>query len=557
MDSFQLIKLFTFSLLLSWSCAAGSTTTQRPPSAILAADTLRIRGYSIFASLLVSISSTANFSGTLLAPPDFSFSFASTRILNNHRPPPRPSVPVLLYHTLRPPPATWPTISSRDDGDELRTFYNNNCLHLFKTPRAGQVSISSSPFTNPIATVKIRQPDLYVDEHLIVHGIDGVLNPAFATRCSVAHRYPTTDAVPLQMNRMFLERAMRALRRKGYNVVASAMRVRRSNLLPLTSVTVLAVSDVHLFMTPGSFRYNFRHHVIPTRQRFADLARMSAVGVEFYTLFPNLTVHVVSNGGAVSVDGVRVGRREVYRNRWMVVVSILSSLDDVADSQPIPPPTAADSAPSPPPISADSNNGDFPRVPSPAPIHRVFSNGNSPRVPSPAPISRISANGQSPRYLSPAQFHEASDNDESTRVLSPAPNHGGRVPSPSPAEYESPVLAPEASDGPTDSDWVGIPSPAAEVEEDDDEAPSTSPSPAPEIEGAEDPVRSPVPSPATDDYNAVNCDLNSVISNGVEGGDLLCPERPERQLLETGSLSGDDVEGYQSFDAEDLPHYYS
>ena len=63
-----------------------------------------------------------------------------------------------------------------------------------------------------------------------------------------------------------------------------------------------------------------------------------------------------------------------------------------------------------------------------------------------------------------------------------------------------------------------------------------------------------MPSPATDDYNAVNCDLNSVISNGVEGGDLLCPERPERQLLEAG---GDDVEVYQPFDAEDLPHLYS
>ncbi|KAG6395103.1 hypothetical protein SASPL_145695 [Salvia splendens] len=543
MDSFHCIKLFTFSLLLSWSCAA---VPHRPPSAILAADTLRIRGYSIFASLLVSISSTANFSGTLLAPPDFSFSFASTRILNNHRPPPRPSIPVLLYHTLRPPPATWPAISSRDDGDELRTFYNNNCLHLFKSPRAGQVSISSSPFTNPITTVKIRQPDLYVDENLIVHGIDGVLNPAFATRCSLAHRFPTSDTAPLQLNQMFLGRAMRALRRKGYNVVASAMRVRRSVLLPLTSVTVLAVSDVHLFMTPESFRYNFRHHVIPTRQLLADLARMSAVGVEFYTLFPNKTVHVVSNGGAVTVDGVPVGRREVYRNRWMVVVSVLSSLDDVADSQPAPPPAAADSAPSPPPIPADFINSDFPRAPSPAPISRVS-------APFPAPISRVSGNGQSPRYLSPAQFHGVSDNDESPGVPSPAPIHGGRVPSPSPAEYESPVVAPEASDGPTDSDWVGLPSPAAEVEEDGDDAPSTSPSPAPEIEGAEEPVRSPVPSPATDDYNAVNCDLNSVISNGVEGGDLLCPERPERQLLETG---GDDVEGYQPFDAEDLPHLY-
>lgn len=308
---------------------------------------------------------------------------------------------------------------------------------------------------------------------------------------------------------------------------------------------------------------------------------MADGGVEFYTLSPNKTVLVVSNGGAVSVDGVPVGMREVYHNRWMVVVSVLSSLDDVADSQPDPP--AADSPPSPPPlprnnggfprvpspapIPAGSDNANSPRVPSPAPIPRVSSHGNSPRVPSPAPIPRVF--GRSPRVPSPSPIPRVSAKGKSPRVLAPAPIHGAkgkshRVPSPAPAHKEesedgSPALAPKVPDGPTGSDLVEVPSPAAELRGDDD-TPSSSPSPATEIEA---PESSPVPSPATLDVNVVHCDLNVVISHGVEGGDLLCPDRPERavrQLRETGSLSGDDVEGYQPLDAhgqdaEDLTHF--
>lgn len=359
-----------------------------------------------------------------------------------------------------------------------------------------------------MASVKIRQPDLYVDDHLTVHGIDGVLNPSLGTRCSLTYSDPTADAIPLQVNRVFLDHAMRALRLKGYHAVAAAMSIRRADLLPLTSVTVFAISDEHLFMNPGGFHYDFRHHVVPERHRFVDLAKLTAGRrTEFYTLAPNKTVAVVSNDGVVSVDGVHVGMREVYHNRWMVVVSVISSLDDVE------PPTSDDSAPSPSPFSD---------VPSPAPIHRVSTkrkssppptHGKSHRVPSPHTLSGIFARRKSPRAPSPAP------------------------------EYESgnPTSAPEAADVPTDSGWAETPSPS-------DGSPSSSPSPSPDSE-AENPVSSLAPSPAEDDVNVIHCDLNVVISNGVEGGDLLCPERHVRKLRERERFSGDDVEGYQPFDA--------
>ncbi|KAL8495849.1 hypothetical protein ACS0TY_019822 [Phlomoides rotata] len=473
MDPFHrsCIKLFTLLCLLSWSSGAASTAVpllSPPSSATLAADTLRSRGYSIFASLIVSITTTTNFSGTLLAPPDFAFSFASAKILNKQR----PSVPLLLYHTLSPPLIlTWAALASRDDGDELRTFYNNNCLYLLRNS-FGEVSISASPFKNPITAVVIRQPDLYVDEHLTVHGIDGALDPSFATKCSVPYIEPTADAVPRQMNRIFLDRAMRGLWRKGYNVVAAAMAIRRSELLSLTSVTVFAVSDETLFMKPDGFRYDFRHHVVPIRQRFADLEKSGRL--ELFTLAPNKTVVVETVDGAVNVDGVAMKMVEVYHNRWIVVLSVISSLDDVADYHRNPKIATNNLVPSPAPFSIVSTKGSLPK--------------DSRRVPSPSPFSSNSADEDSSKYPSPAPWY---------------------IPSWA-IDSESPSPAPAPSS----------------------ESPSSSPSPTPEIEVAKNPVSHPRQSPAIDDITVTNCHLNDGAANVVEGGDLLCPiTRAARQLL--------------------------
>ncbi|KAL6575558.1 hypothetical protein OROHE_000935 [Orobanche hederae] len=171
-------------------------------------------------------------------------------------------------------------------------------------------------------------------------------------------------AVKFQLNRTFLDRAMRAWRRTGYNVVAAAMAIRRSEILSLTSLMIFAVSDENLFLKPGGFRYNFRHHVEPIRRRFADFAKITAGGMELGTLAPNKTVLVNSVDGAVNVDGVAVDETEVYRNRWIVVVSLMSSLDDVVfDSQAKPPITSVvseDYVPSPAPFSGVHENCDTP-----------------------------------------------------------------------------------------------------------------------------------------------------------------------------------------------------
>ncbi|KAL8062202.1 hypothetical protein ABFX02_02G131400 [Erythranthe guttata] len=479
MDSYhcsRCIKLFTFTLpllcLLSLSSTA-ATFLPPPSSALLAADTLRTRGYTLFASVIVSFSSTANFTGTLLAPPDFAFSFATAKFLTN----PRPSISLLQYHTLKPPfVLTWPDLSSHDDGDELRTFFNNNCLYLFKKSYGAEVSISSSPFRNPALAVKIRQPDLYVDEHLTVHGIDGVLDPTFARKCTVSDVVdPTAESGSILVNRVFLDRAMRVLRRKGYSVVAAAMSVRRSDLLSLTSVTVFAVSDENLFLKPQGFRYDFRHHVVPSRYCIAGLLASMSVGMEVPTLAPNMTLLVSSVDGAVNVNGVAVDVTEVYRNGWIVVLSIMTSLDDAVNSQGKSPFAAAvpdDLTPSPTPFSGVSAPANSPRIPSPSPFSGVSEPANSPRIPSPSPLSGISAPANSPRIPSPIQFSGVSAPANSPRIPSPSPFSGvsapansPRIPSPSPFSGVS---------APANSPRIPSPAPSYYVE-----AVNDSPSPAP------------------------------------------------------------------------------
>lgn len=347
-----------------------------------------------------------------------------------------------------------------------------------------------------------------MDEHLTVHGIDGVLDPSFATKCSVPYIEPTADAVSRQVNRIFLDRAMRGLWRKGYNVVAAAMAIRRSELLSLTSVTVFAVSDETLFMKPDGFRFDFRHHVVPIRQRFVDFEKSGRL--ELFTLAPNKTVIVETVDGAVNVDGVAMKMVEVYHNRWIVVLSVASSLDDVADTHRNTKIATKNLVPSPSPFSIVSTKGSLPKVFSPAPAYTE----DSRRVPSP---SGNSADEDSRRVPSPSPFSGDSADEYSPKFSSPAP-------------WYIPSWA-------IDSDSVRTPSPAPVPSS---ESPSSSPSPPQEIEFAQYPESPPL---ATDEITVSNCHLNAVAANGVEGGDLLCPvTRAARQLLS-------DVEESRPFDA--------
>ncbi|KAH0642134.1 hypothetical protein KY290_033734 [Solanum tuberosum] len=310
MAFFNTIAFTFFCFLLSFPSSTQTPSPPPPSSAHAAAVALRNRGYSLFASTIDSTNN--NFSGTIFAPPDFIFSA-------NIRPsPPRPSSLLLRYHTLKTP-LTWVKLFS-NDVNGVQTLYNNNCLFFFKSS-TGQLSISSTQ--NSIGFVKIRQPDIYVDNHLTVHGIDGVLDPTSARKCSVQ----TSVIIQSERHRRsLLDHAIRALRRRRFTVAATALTIKRPELLTLASVSLFAPSDMVLFSQPQGFHYDYRHHVVPQRYRFGDLA--STTLMVFQTLAPNKTLVVNFNDGVLTVNGVIVNSTEVYRNRWIVVLSVSMSLDD-------------------------------------------------------------------------------------------------------------------------------------------------------------------------------------------------------------------------------------
>nr|GMD62204.1 fasciclin-like arabinogalactan protein 21 [Ipomoea batatas] len=323
------ISLPLFCLLITWAASTATTTTPGPPPSVhAAAEILRTRGYSLIASTLLStVTSRNNFSGTILAPPDFAFttfSFTAGKFSPNHRVPLRPSAAVLLYHTLREP-LMWHNLSSLGDGKELPTFYRGDCL--FVRNSNGAVSVSVSAFKKPISAVRIKQPDMYADDHLVVHGVDGVLDPTSGAKCSGSRDHTPAGIHPPLVDRKFLDHAVRAIRRRGFTVAAAGLSIKRSEMLRLGAVSLFAPSDRALFSRHGGFSFDFRSHVLPTRHRLEDLARYPPKITIFPTLAANRTIMVDSVNGAVTVNGVRVNSTEVYLNRWIVVFSVSTSLD--------------------------------------------------------------------------------------------------------------------------------------------------------------------------------------------------------------------------------------
>ncbi|KAF7138234.1 hypothetical protein RHSIM_Rhsim07G0046900 [Rhododendron simsii] len=328
---FKLLAIsFPLFCLLAWASSTPTTTPPQPPTppptALSASRSLQTSGYSIFATLIAATANTSswNGTGTVLAPPDFAFSLASAKLNDNHRR--RPSASLLLHHTLQEP-LTWHALSARATGHQLPTWPPNRCVFLSKRSNANLgISISPRQHSSPTVAVKIRRPDLYVDDHLTVHGIDDVLDPTSLSTCSFPQ---PTAPVESQIDRSFLDHAVRALKRRGFGVVATAMAIKRSILVRQKEITVFAPSDASLFSYSDGFRFDFLRHVVPKRRRFADIASVEGTAIE--TLSPNKSVVIRSRNGDVTVNGVAIRSLEVYRNRWIVVFPVSRSVDDYED----------------------------------------------------------------------------------------------------------------------------------------------------------------------------------------------------------------------------------
>lgn len=285
--------------------------------------------------------------------------------------------------------------------------------------------------------MKIRQPDLYVDDHLTVHGIDGVLDPNSASTCSVIN-HPTVK-VKSPVDRIFLDHSIRALKRRGFTVVGTALAIKRRRLMEFNGVTVFAVSDASLFSVSDGFRYDFSHHVIKKRMRLTEISRVPT-GTVMETMSPNKTIEFGESEGRVTANGVQINVTEVYHNRWIVVISVLRSLDDVVES-PVFSPSPSESTGVPsiyPAIEPDF-------VPSPTPIYYPEDENVA------ANLSPVEDSAQSPivsddTYASDDTNTVVDSAPANTVPFSSTDESGSSYPAPSPDEFTARCLS-EVADG--------------------------------------------------------------------------------------------------------------
>lgn len=331
------------------------------------------------------------------------------------------------------------------------------------------------------------------------------------------------------MDRIFLDHSIRALKRRGFTVVGTAMAIKRRQLMEFNGVTVFAVSDASLFSVSDGFRYDFSHHVLKKRMRLTEISRVP-VGTVMETMSPNKTIVFGESEGRVTVNGVEINVTEVYHNRWIVVISALRSLDDVVDSSDV----ITDQDPSPAPeISFSGVSPVF----SPAPSESTGVTPISPvqppdSVPSPAPIyyaedenvAPMSGNStelsQSPDSVSsPAPIYYAEDENVAPN-LSPMSGNAREL-----SQSPSPIASGEASAEVESAPANSLPFSST------DESALAPGSPLPASSPSESTV------PAERCLSEVSDGGDSAVFLAVEGEDLLCPVNVRRKLDE--SISDD------------------
>nr|DAD24942.1 TPA_asm: hypothetical protein HUJ06_026406 [Nelumbo nucifera] len=310
-----------FFLLLSLAVSTASSPAAAASSS--AAETLRNRGYSFFANAIAAAIDLRgwNGTGTVFATPDSSFSYATAKFKNGRAPPP-PATSLLLYHTLRET-LLFEDLRTLPVGKAFPTFARRNCLYICKNP-SGELGIAGRKKPKGYCVI-IRQPNLYVQEDLIIHGVDAILDPSSGSKCRISPVDLLTGTASSPYSKVdrdsFLDDAVTVLRSRGYSVVATSMVVRHKDLTNLTGVTVFAPSDESLFTLTDGFRYDFRYHAVPQLLRLSDLKRLPN-GSKIKTLVPGKEIVVRSVNGVILVNGIKVDSTEIYNNRSVVIIGI-------------------------------------------------------------------------------------------------------------------------------------------------------------------------------------------------------------------------------------------
>lgn len=331
--SFLLTSIIIF---ISTTAAATTPIPHLPPppphsSSDLFAPILAQLGFRELASAAQSLSTTATPSwrspATIFAPTDSSLLTC-----------PSCSLPLLLQEHTLPGLYSLPFLLTLPLATKIQTL----------APSPLCLTITSDHQNHPknpklfVNGVEITRPDLYADRNVVVHGIQGFVSHLSPLSCVIERTTslsfpPAPPVAEFHLMASMLDDAMLRLRISGFSILALALKVKRSELLELRSMTLFAVDDVGIFADYDggqSFVENLRMHVVPDmRLAAADLEGLAA-GTVLPTMEwgESLVVTTAGGGGPLApmrINYVKVARPDLVSNLKIVVHGLVVPFERV------------------------------------------------------------------------------------------------------------------------------------------------------------------------------------------------------------------------------------
>ncbi|KNA06716.1 hypothetical protein SOVF_178420 [Spinacia oleracea] len=216
-------------------------------------------------------------------------------------------------------------------GTKIETVLPGRCLTVTSSANASAIFIGGA---------QITRPELFVSDHVIIHGLQGFISHVSPYSCSMDKL--TSLALPhpnpaIAFNRMMLAEAMIRLRVSGYSVLAIAIRVKYAELVTLHNMTIFAVDDSTIFHGGHAYVHSVRFHIIPNRMlKLADLESLPASTVlPTLALGENLIITTAGGGGELSpmrINYVEIKYPNLIYNQKLVVHGLASPFPHLRQS---------------------------------------------------------------------------------------------------------------------------------------------------------------------------------------------------------------------------------
>ncbi|GLU20421.1 hypothetical protein SLE2022_366240 [Rubroshorea leprosula] len=250
-------------------------------------------------------------------------------------------VPSLLREHVVPGLFTIDYLRKLAFGTKIETISPGRCITVTSTVNSRRNNTIPKVF---IGGVEITHPDLFSNDLVIVHGIQGYISPLSPLSCDIERMTSLSFSVSYQRNphiqrqplspqqqtalvRIMLRDAILRLRNNGFSVVSLAMKVKYPELVTLNNMTVFALDDMAIFSGSHSYIHSVRFHIVPNQLlTMAELGRLP-VGTLLPSLERGQNLVVTTAGGDATappmrINYVRIKVPDVMKNEKIVVHSL-------------------------------------------------------------------------------------------------------------------------------------------------------------------------------------------------------------------------------------------